>query len=424
MVSRPLPPSVTTNIDSEPVIATLSSDAYVMLAGVGNQKINRPINYSLDTDELLTHVPSNSDIATQIIRITRAGGHVALGTTAANPTFQETKDALDLVEFLDIAPTHFYPPAATGQGQNVGTLSADVAIDSTGFSLAAPPPDNRSLNGELIQIGAEIMEVTAHIAGQSAMTVVRAQEGTTAAAHTSGDTVIDLRNPITDHLELLCEEYECLAVADAPNVDVQHAVAWSDAGNTHENVMGVYNYADGFAPGGAWLATAIRTAREFGHQRGLETAAVDGVTRLAREITYSPRGNRDNDARRLVGAYLSTLIRRNNIVEILGDTFRGVTDGRRTWSGATVVHRVQRLGEDAGRRFIGLSTDSRNLRALASAVERSLRVLVNNREISGVTVIPHPEKNTPASLATGTVWLLAVVGLYGNIKHVMIDLQI
>lgn len=418
----PLPPSVVTNIDPTPTIPTLSSDARVFMVGVGNAATTRPTAYSSNGTDILNSVPANGVMA-NAVQTLLAGRlkQLSVALTAGSPSFGDTLEVMRQVRFLDERPTHLYVPAQTGPGRSVGALQANITDAVTQITLAAA--HSGLSDGVLIQVEDEVMEIV-DLPGTTTIDVVRGVAGTTAAAHSAGQTVSDLRNPLTAELEALAEELECLAVADAPNVDVEHAIAWSNAGNTRESVMGVYNYADGNAPGAYWLNTVIDVAGRYGHQRGIETAQVNGVTALAQELSYSPRGAQAADVTRLVGAYLSTLARREGSVQIFGDTFRGVTDARRIWSNALVVRRLERVTEIAGESFIGLESSPRNLRALAFHVENAARGLINSREIRSISVIPHPTRNTDATIQAGRTFLRSTVGLYHPIKFIVNDMSI
>lgn len=423
-MTTPRPPSVVTNISGDPIPPAISSDARLFMVGSGTAAAPRPQPYSRDLESIEAHLPQGSLMRNAVDAIFRkAEPEIAIATLDPVIAGHSTVNSgLDLVRFLERRPTHIYAPGLTSNGTTVGTLANNINDAATTITLTVAH-DGIS-DGEILQVENELMEVDGDAAQGTDITVIRGAEGTAAAAHLAGRTVVDLRNPVVTHLEELCEELECVAISEAPNVDVQHAIAWADAGNVRQNVMGIYNYADGMPPGADWLGTTMRVHSEFGHQRGIEHARVTGVTSLARELSHSPRASVTTDVSRLVGAYMSTLVRRNGLVEIVGHTFKGVSDARRLYSNALVVHRVQRLAEIAAEDYIGQVSSDQNMRDLAFHVEQGIRSLVNSREIRFVTVVPHPTLDTPVARANGIANLFARIGLYFPITHVVIDLTL
>ena len=419
----PRVPSVVTNIVATPATPSLDSDARIFMVGVGNEATSRPLNYSNDLADLQSSVPSNGILSGQINALLRARrSQIAMALTAGSPTFEQIQAALIQVRYLDNPPTHIIAPGLTERGRLVGSLANQHSAGTTTITLNAAHGGFTA--GEIFVIEDEILELAADAPAGTTLTVVRGAEGSTAATHASDTQIFDLRNQVTAVMESLAEEIECVGVADAPNEDVNHAVAWSDAGNTLPNIMGVYNYVNGEPASGHWLAAVIDNADTHGHQRGIEFTRVPGVNTLAQELTYSPRAEVQTDVSRLVGAYLSTLVRRNGNTVIIGDSLRGHTDARQVWSINEVVRRVQRIAEIAAETYLGRVSSERNMLALAFHIERAVSILVNDGEIRFVTVTPHPMNDTPAARAAGRAQLQATIGVYHPIDTVVIDLTI
>lgn len=235
--------------------------------------------------------------------------------------------------------------------------------------------------------------------------------------------VLTTANMVATRLEALAEELECKAVADAAHDTVARAITWA-GNNTHENVMGVFNNADMNPPGAYWIGAALAISGEFGRAHGIEHARVRGVTQLAHALSHSPRASVATDVSNLVGAYLSVLLQRQGIIEIVGDTFRGVADVRKVWSVARVVDHLLGVLEIAGEPYIGLGGTAGGRQRIANALERAGRTLVENGELSDFTLAPHPTKNTQAVTDAGQAIFLGELATISPIKRILIELSL
>ena len=420
MTMRPTPPSVTTNISAAPVPPGRLTTEHLYLVGTGNEMATKPSDYSHGLEELLAQVPADSAMANGIANILAYHDriNISLFTLPANPTTAMYTTALRRLVELTPRPGVWYTPGATGTGVQVGTLANNLAEGATTLTLGAA--HSGFSDGEVFQIENELVIANGNQDPGTDIAVHRGQEGTTAAAHASGRTVTDLRNPIVSVMEQLAETYRGKGVADAPNVDVDHAIAWADAGNVRQNVMGVYNYVNNTEPGGHWLGATIDHHAAHGNQRGIEFAPVSGVTSLARNIVEgSP------ELTRLVGAYLSVIARDDDGHPIIvGDTLKGVDSQLKTWSNARIADHILRTAKVAGRAFIGRISSAANMLALAFHVQQALASFVNRGEIRYANVTPHPTLNTAAERANGRAHLQANVGMHDPIKGVIINVTI
>ena len=278
-------------------------------------------------------------------------------------------------------------------------------------------------SGVIIQVENELMEVRSQ-SGTKAIEVTRGVAGTVAAAHAAGQGVSNMNSPITAELESLAAEFECLAIADAPDGTVGQSVEWADAGNVRPTVMGIDNWVNTFAPGSFWLNAVMRRAAEDGYQRGIDGAPVIGVERLSRSLSHSPRAATATDVSRLVGAYLSVIALNRGQAQIVGDTFKGVDNATRIWSIAAVARRVITTAEIAAEAWQSRAASEDNLEDQAYSVEKSLSLLINNGEIAYAIVTTHPTKNTQAAREAGRSQLFARVGVWHPIKQTIIDLEL
>ena len=422
-MTAPRPPSITTTITGDPLTPRHHSDAHLFLVGppgtgasgdglpVTGPGAERPSDYATGLAGLEDFIGTDGPLHTAVEAIfDRLDTNIAVALTPAGATHAQVVSTLEKARFLEDAPTHLYAPGLTVLGDTLGDLAADIVAAGGSVELAADAVHTVEVD-EYLQIEDEIVRVTA-VTDQQNFTVERGELGTSAADHASGVDVLDIRSPVCTELESLGEELECLAVADAPSLSEELAVEWANAGNVRPNVMGVFNKTDNEWPGAAWLAAALDVAAEHGRQRGIELARVTGVTNLQYELSYSPRETVDTDVSRLVGAYLSTLVRRRGHVQIVGDSLKGVADARRFWSVALVVHHSQRIAELAKEPFIGVGATPSTVTRVASHVERAVRQLVP-RELRFASVIPHPVYNTAEARANGDVEL---EGIFGTIS--------
>ena len=428
-MTTPRPPSIVTTITGEPLTPLHHSDAHIFMVGSPGTGATgtgvageRPSAYVTGLDALESLIGTDGDLHTAVEAVfDRVDTSISVALTPATPTHAQVVSTLEKVRFLEDPPTHLYAPGLTVLGDTLGALSSDMTDSSDSVALAADAVHMVEVD-EYLQIENEIVRVTA-VTDQMNFTVSRGELDTAAAAHVTGVNVLDIRSPVCTELEQLGEELECLAVADAPSLSVDLAVEWANAGNVRPNVMGVFNRTDNEWPGAAWLAAALNVAAEHGRQRGIELARVTGVTNLQYELSYSPRETVTTDVSRLVGAYLSTLVRRRGHVQIVGDTLKGVSDARQRWSVALVVHHAQRLAEQAKEPFIGHGASPSTVTRVASHVERAIRQLTRTapgadgnlrpRELRFASVIPHPVYNTAAARANGQVEL---EGRFGTIS--------
>ena len=428
-MTTPRPPSISTTITGDPVTPLHHSDAHVFMVGPPGTGASgtgaageRPSAYVTGLDALESLIGTDGALHTAVEAVfDRVDTNIAVALTPANPTHAQVVSTLEKVRFLEDAPTHLYAPGLTVSGDTLGALSADMTDASDSVALAADAVHMVEVD-EYLQIEDEIVRVTA-VTDQQNFTVDRGQLGTSAAAHVTGVSVLDILNPVCTELESLGEELECLAAADAPTASVELAVEWANAGNVRANVMGVFNRADNDWPGAYWLAAALDVAAEHGRQRGIELARVTGVTNLQYELSYSPRAAVTTDVSRLVGAYLSTLVRRRGQVQIVGDSLKGVTDARQTWSVAVVIHHARRLAEAAGESFVSDEGDEITITRLASHVEQAVRQLVP-RELRAASVIPHPTLDTQAARDAGDANLQAVFDTKRPIKRIILPISL
>ncbi len=428
-MTMPRPPSVSSTVTGDPVTPLHHSDAHLFLVGPPGSSASgtgapneRPRGYATGLAALEPFIGTDGPLRTAVESIfDRVDTSIAVALTPANPTHAQVEAALEKVRFLEQEPTHLYAPGLTVTGSVLGALSSDIAIDASSVVLAADAVHRVEVD-EYLQLDDEVVRVTA-VTDQHTFTVERGELGTAAAAHTSGDNVLDIRSPVVTELESLAEELECLAVADAPSGSVDLAVAWAGEGNVRPNVMGVFNRTDNEWPGADWLAAALDVAAVHGRQRGIELARVTGVTNLEHELSYSPRSAASTDVTRLVGAYLSTLVRRHGQVQIVGDSLKGVTDARKTWSVALVVHHAQRLAEAAGEAFIADEGNETTITRLASHVERAVRQLVP-RELRYASVLPHPTLDTQHARDAGDAHLQAIFDTVRPIKRIVIPIRL
>ena len=431
--TRPRPPSISSSVEGEPLTPLHHSEALYYIVGPPGAGASgtgaageRPslVHNSLASLESFMGTDGATHDAVEAI-FDQVDTNVAVALTPANPTAAQSVSALEKVRFLTDRPTHLYAPGQTVTGVQIGQVSGILAIAATALTLAADATMRVEVD-ELLQIESEIVRVEV-VTDQANFTVARAQEGTAAAAHAANTSVTDLRSPVATELGQLVDELECVAVADAPITSILAAIAWADAGNVRPDVMGVFNRADNKWPGGFWLGAADDVAAEYTRARGIQHARVGGVTSLEYELTHSPRATVETDVSNLVGAYLSTLVRRRGHVEIVGDTFKGVDDARRKWSVSLVVQHLRRISEEAAESFIGPGARQSTITRLAAHVERAGRQLVGDdeeAELSFLSMTPHPVDNTAQARANGLAALRAIIETVAPIERIEIPITL
>ena len=360
------------------------------------------------------------DAAAAILGQARAS--VVYMPVEANATPAQVIASLQNVRQVDPAPTKLYAPGQTVPGSEVGTLKAAMDVDDTEFDFAVTP-NPRLPDGTILVIEGEYVRIDS-FDGADTYTITRGHASTQAAGHGAGTTVYNLASPVTAALEQLCEELECLAIADGPD-SVAQFVSWSnDAGNTKANVLGAYNQVNGMQPGGYILGAAIAHAARFNRARGISFAPVGGVSTLAHRLSYSNRAGVDSDLQSVVGAYGSAVTRRNGAAVIVGDTFRGLTDARRIWSVSQTIHALSRFLDHVQDQFIGDSGVPVTLNRVANQLQRQGRRFVSDRELQALTVVPHPTKNTAASLNARDGFFQAAATPIIPLNHLETDLSL
>ena len=336
--TRPRPPSIESSIDADPLIPLHHSDALYYVVGPpgadasGNgADAENPSPRATSLASLEPFIGTDGITRTAVEAIfDQVDTNVVVALTPANPTQAQVISTLQKVRRLTDRPTHLYPPGQTVLGARIGMPAAAINDSVTTLTLAAAAI-NMVEEGEILRIENELLRVT-DVTSQTVFTVDRGAYGTTAAAHANTAPVTDLHSPVATELIQLVDELDCDSVADAPRISVQGAIQWANAGNVGPGVMGVFNRGDNNWPGGFWLGAAADRAAEHGRARGIEHAPVKGISSLDYELSHSPRSTVDTDVSNLVGAYLSTLVRRRGRVEIVGDTYKGLDDARKTWS--------------------------------------------------------------------------------------------
>ena len=391
-------------------------------AGAAGQTPTEPTHqlHSIDAFEAIAGTDGLAhDAAAAILDNARAS--IVYMPVAADATPAVVSAALERVRAVEPAPTKLYAPGQTLKGASVGSLKAELAVGGLTFEFNVTPDPALAL-GSVLVIENEYVQVTG-IAGDD-YTITRGYAGTMAAVHAINTEVFNLASPVTAELEQLCEELECLAVADGPDT-VAEFVAWSnDANNTKPNVLGAYNQVDGKQPGGYILGAAIAHAARFNRARGITFAPVRGVSTLAHRLSYSSRADVDSDLQRVVGAYGTAITRRNGAAVIVGDTFRGLTDARRIWSVSQTIHALSRFLDQVQDDFIGDSGVPVTLNRVANQLQRQGRRFVSDRELQALTVVPHPTKNTAASLNARNGFFQAAATPIIPINHLETDLSL
>ena len=432
--TRPRPPSISSSVEGEPLIPLHHSEALYYIVGppgagatLSGGINERPTAVFTALDATLEGLIGTDGITHTAVEaiFDQVDTNVVVKIVPSDPSHQQSIDGLEQIRYVSgSVPTHLYAPGQTALGSVLGTIVGTLAAGADTLTLAAAALMNVEVD-ELLRIQDEIVRVTA-VASQTSFTIERAQHGTADVAHITS-SVSDILSPVATELRQLVDEYECVAVADAPRNSILAAIAWADAGNVGENVMGVFNRADNNWPGGFWLGAAAAVAARYTRARGIQQAKVGGVTSLEYELTHSPRATVTTDVSNLVGAYLSTLVRRRGRVEIVGDTFKGPVDARKKWSVALVVNHLRRLLEESAESFIGPAGRHSTVVRLASHVQRAGRQLVGDgeeAELNFLSVVPHPVDNTADARANGLAALNAIVETVSPIERIEIPITL
>ena len=249
------------------------------------------------------------------------------------------------------------------------------------------------------------------------------QTAGTAGVTTAASSVI---TDSTNGLEALCEELQCVAVADAAYDTVANAVTWA-GNNTKPNVMGAFNRAEVttgvYKPISPYIAGAAEeVATLHGLQRGIQYARIKGIVGLEKQLSHSSRAGVTTDVSQLVGAYLSTGVIRRGVPQIVGDTFNHVADRRKEWAVARVAHHLEHVTEEEGENYISHSDSVSSLANIANAMQRAANQLVPN-EIQSVTVSPSPDNNATTRAARQALFVASMTP-HGSINSIRIDLTI
>ena len=392
-------------------------------AGAAGQTPTEPTHqlHSIDAFEAIAGTDGLAhDAAAAILDQARAS--IVYMPVVANATPAQVSAALEQVRRVEPAPTKLYAPGQTLHGAQAGTLKAQLAANGTEFDFAVTP-DPLLPDGTVLVIEDEYVRIDS-FDGADTYTITRAHAGTTAAGHAAGTTVYNLASPVAAELEQLCEELECLAIADGPDTVAEYAVWSNEALNTKPNVLGAYNQVDGKQPGGYILGAAIAHAARYKLARGISFAPVRGVSTLAHRLSYSARAGVDSDLQRVVGAYGSAITRRNGAAVIVGDTFRGVDDARRIWSVSQTIHALSRLLDTVQDQYVGDDGEPVTLGRIANQLQRQGRRFVSDRNLQALTVVPHPTKNTAASLNARNGFFEAAATPIIPINHLETDLSL
>ena len=405
-MTMPTPPLIITNIIAEPILPVNEVVDLVFLVGppgagaTGNGAADEaPSAIATNVSALEAFIGTDGVVHDAIVAITeQITTRIAVALTPSSPTPADSVAALNKAMQLSAAPTLMYAPGQTILGAEVGLLSGTLTSASTALSLAGAP-DSAFAADSYLRISDEYMQI---VSGSGTdYVVLRGVLGSAAADHNATDVVHNFMSPVVQRLGILTTELTCKAVADAPFESVERAEAWSEAGNTINDVMAVFNRPDSMWVGGAWIGAILALATRFNRARGIEFAPVGGVASLDHALSHSSRASVPTDVSRLVAAYISTLVSRNGRIEIIGQQFRGVIDVRRYWSNSRMVDILERLMETEAERFIGSGITRQSLLRIAEAMERVGRTLVVSGEMADLTVVPHPTANTQAARANG-----------------------